>query len=269
MSGSVRAFARAILPQPLRRLLRRVATETPIRITDAVPDLLDATVRKPRALPPPRLRARVGKTSGRAEFTIVGSIAVADIQRACAGIEDVRIARVLDFGCGPGRVARIVAPLVESFTGVDVDEEAIAWCREHLPGTYLAISGEPPLPVPDHSFDFVYAISVFTHLDEDKQDRWLAELARVLDKDGILVVTTHSPNVVFDRPDLTHDARVRLANNGFTFAAGSDFSGDSAFHHEAYLRFHWNRWFTLLRFEQYGLAHFQDLSVFRNATTRS
>ena len=241
----------------LRIAARRMIIEAPSWVRDFAPDLVD------RTLPPRNLRRRVSRTGGRKEFVDVGAMAAGAIRRAWSG-PGGRPWRVLDFGCGPGRVARLLAPEVDRFAGVDVDADAIAWCAEHLEGTFHLVDRLPPLPFADASFDFVYAISVFTHFDEPVQDRWLAELRRVLMPGGWLFATTHSPALVFDRPDLADGQRVRLANEGFAFAPGRrTFSEDSAFHDVEYVRSHWARWFTLVHFEPFGLGGFQDVAVLR------
>jgi SAM-dependent methyltransferase len=49
----------------------------------------------------------------------------------------------------------------------------------------------PPLRWSDESFAFVYACSVFTHLDEPLQHAWMRELHRILKPEGHLLFTTH------------------------------------------------------------------------------
>jgi ubiquinone/menaquinone biosynthesis C-methylase UbiE len=49
----------------------------------------------------------------------------------------------------------------------------------------------PPLHWRDGYFDFVMAISVFTHILWKMQIEWLKELKRVLRPNGYLVATTH------------------------------------------------------------------------------
>jgi SAM-dependent methyltransferase len=48
----------------------------------------------------------------------------------------------------------------------------------------------PPLPYPALSFDFVYGLSVFTHLSEELQHAWMRECQRVLKPEGYLLVST-------------------------------------------------------------------------------
>ena len=118
--------------------------------------------------------------------------------------------RVLDVGCGTGRVA---APLVEhlgpdgSYEGFDRDPARIAWCNERIAplhpnfrfqpveafnsprqkGTVAA--GEVTFPYPPAEFDLVFLFSVFTHMLPDGVERYLAEIARVLRPDGRTLIT--------------------------------------------------------------------------------
>ncbi|HTB71381.1 MAG TPA: class I SAM-dependent methyltransferase [Solirubrobacteraceae bacterium] len=98
--------------------------------------------------------------------------------------------RVLDFGCGAGRVIRHFdqdAANAEIW-GCDIDAASIAWATEHLsPPFQFALSSEsPPLPFPDSHFDLIYAISVYTHLVDSWSD-WMLEMHRLLRPGGFLV----------------------------------------------------------------------------------
>lgn len=264
----IRAIAKRLFPRPLRRTIRTIAREAPIRARDLASDLRD--LRSATPLPPAYLRARVALTSSRGEFLRVGERLTCSITEALRA-EDValdRLRRVLDFGCGSGRVAsHMIAALPEaSFVGVDVDRDAIGWCRSHLPGSYHVGPTHPPTLLGADEFDLVYAVSVFTHLNEELQDAWLGELKRLLKPGGFLVVSTHSPVLTFERPDLTSEQHRSLQLNGFLFAgSGSHFNDESAFHSQAYLQEHWSRWFELLKYSMHGMAGYQDLSIFRKA----
>jgi SAM-dependent methyltransferase len=100
---------------------------------------------------------------------------------------------VLDFGCGCGRVIRwFKGHRAGAVVGSDYNPHLVEWCRQHLQGfTFQVNDVDPPLDQPDARFALVYAMSVFTHLDEDRQLAWLRELGRVTAPAGHLVVTTH------------------------------------------------------------------------------
>jgi len=183
---------------------------------------------------------------------------------------DLRNAKILDFGCGCGRVARHFIEAVPSATlfGIDVDSEAVRWCSRNLRGNFSAISSAPPTSFRSASFDLIYAVSVFTHLDQPSQDRWLAEIQRLLKPGGIFIASTHHPVLTFERPDLSEGQHRILNESGFLFApGGGSLNEDSAFHSVEYLGTHWSGWFDQVSYNQHGLAGYQDLSVWRSNET--
>lgn len=104
--------------------------------------------------------------------------------------------RVLDFGCGAGRVLRHFLPeaTASEFWGCDVHRPTIDWLSEALaPPMRFFVNDERPLPQPDDYFDLVYALSVFTHITYEWSD-WLTELHRVLKPDGLLLATFMGPS---------------------------------------------------------------------------
>ena len=98
--------------------------------------------------------------------------------------------RVLDVGCGTGRLAEWMAQLVgPGVVGVDPLPERIALARARAPGLRFEVGRAEDLGAfPGGSFDAVCASAVF-HWVEDKP-RALAELARVLRPGGRAGLTT-------------------------------------------------------------------------------
>jgi SAM-dependent methyltransferase len=159
-------------------------------------------------VPPARLRFRVGEDSRLSRFLDVGRRTAENIESALsqvgAGFGDGL--KVLDFGCGCARTLRWLIyryPHVH-WSGVDVDAEAIEWCRTKLPGAEFAC-GQPMPPLPPlpggADFDLIYAVSVFTHLNEDFQRAWVGELERVLKPGGILLVSVYGEHVWRAQPE--------------------------------------------------------------------
>ncbi len=122
--------------------------------------------------------------------------------------------RLLDFGCGCGRLLRFLVGHADLFElhGADVNPEHIAWCRAFLaPVAFTNNASRPPLSYRDAFFDCIWSLSVFTHLGESQAAAWRAELARVLAPGGILIATVHGPTAltrIASEPDLA--ARFRF-----------------------------------------------------------
>lgn len=98
---------------------------------------------------------------------------------------------VLDFGCGCGRIMRYWKELDHPrLYGLDYNATLIRWCRGHLSFAQFSTNQlVPPLEFSEGTFDFIYARSVFTHLDRELQFAWMEELHRVLRSDGYLLFT--------------------------------------------------------------------------------
>ncbi len=146
-------------------------------------------------LPPPHLRVAVdGRSADAGRFIRVGRQSARRIRQTLSsqGIQLPALERILDFGCGCGRVARNWARLTgPEIHGCDQNAELVEWCRANLPFVQVTANGiEPPAPYADSSFDLVYALSVLTHLPEDLQRPWMEEFRRILRPGGLLLFTT-------------------------------------------------------------------------------
>ena len=107
--------------------------------------------------------------------------------------------RVLDFGCGWGRILRFFLRDVEPGTlwGIDAREKMIDVCRQTIAGCHFERAGPwPPAPLGDASVDFVYAFSVFSHLSEAMHAQWLEEFHRILKPGGLLIVSTRNRSFI-------------------------------------------------------------------------
>ncbi len=100
--------------------------------------------------------------------------------------------RVLDFGCGWGRLLRLFLKYVpaEGLHGVDPWQRSIDLCREHRLPCNLALSDYIPRTLPVKGpFDLIYAFSVFTHLSESTARVALATLREAIAEGGLLCLT--------------------------------------------------------------------------------
>lgn len=181
-------------------------------------------------------------------------MALEDISAALATVDRSlgELGRIYDFGCGCGRIS---LPLVKiapaaNLTATDADVEATNWLRGRLPSANIAANGAlPPLPFADDSFDLIIGWSVVTHLPEDYQDAWLAELARVLTPGGTMLLTVHGPThfEIIDAPE-DDPNRTALSEKGFVYfenhGPDSPFAPyyQTTYHHPDYIRDHWSQW---------------------------
>lgn len=147
--------------------------------------------------PPAELMQRVSGSPDPRFFDADGVRSYTEFVDAVARYRDwSTIPRMLDWGCGCGRVTRSFLrahPGLEVH-GADIDSEAIAWCTEQLPeGRFRAIQPEPPTGYPDGYFPLVIGYSVFSHLNRERQHAWLAEMRRIIAPGGLFLASVHGP----------------------------------------------------------------------------
>jgi SAM-dependent methyltransferase len=218
--------------------------------------------------PPSNLRARVHGDEGLQQFNNIGRLLSYNLFSAFFALaENERGNRVLDFGCGCGRVLSYLSKLFSNnhFYGSDIDREAIAWCQDNLSDIcdFTTNDALPPLHFDSSFFDFIYSISVFTHLPEDMQFRWLEELKRVTKKGGYLLITTHGETLA------PQEVQQDLKDRGFHYGTGVGTDGlpdfyQTSFHTEQYIRRHWGSYFEIVKFMKKGIHNHQDLVICRN-----
>lgn len=118
--------------------------------------------------------------------------------------------RVLDIGCGIGRMALPLTGYLQggSYAGFDVGRGMVRWCRRRISSRWPnfefawapiynakynpfgdVAAAEFRFPYEDSCFDFAFATSLFTHLVRDEARHYLAETARVLKPGGTCLLT--------------------------------------------------------------------------------
>lgn len=119
-------------------------------------------------------------------------IALIEETLAAAGKTFDDVDRWLDFGCGYGRVLRFLVERVPPgrITATDVIEEGAEFCRSEFGVTALPSRRELD-SIRLGSFDFIYAISLITHLNERNSEAFLRLVGDSLTDGGIVMFTTH------------------------------------------------------------------------------
>ena len=102
---------------------------------------------------------------------------------------------MLDVACGEGYGSALLAEAAAHVTGVDIDATTLAHARATYAGranVQFVEGSATALPVADASVDAVVSFETIEHLEAPDQPRMLAEFARVLTRDGVLMLS--SPN---------------------------------------------------------------------------
>jgi len=101
--------------------------------------------------------------------------------------------RVLEFASGYGRVTRHLKGALPQadITASDIHPAACAFIRERLGVKAMESAVDPAALSVGGPYDFVFVLSLFSHLPDRTFAAWLAALCRVLAPGGILLFTTH------------------------------------------------------------------------------
>ncbi|HOC73124.1 MAG TPA: methyltransferase domain-containing protein [Candidatus Hydrogenedentes bacterium] len=130
-----------------------------------------------------------------------------------ASVDADRPLRILDAGCGTGFMAAWLAKRLPqaAFTLVDLAPEALAFAaeRNRVP-CYLAL-GEN-LPFPDNTFDLVFSLDVYEHLDDDAAA--VREAHRVLAPGGAHLVFAPGMMLLWNVGDEVQCHRRRYERDG-------------------------------------------------------
>lgn len=102
------------------------------------------------------------------------------------------VASCLDFGCGHGRVLRLLVRRIgaSAITACDVDREGVRFCVAEF-GVRGLFSRWKIDDIRFGSYDLIWSGSVFTHLDAEEGELLLARLGESLVPGGVLVFSLH------------------------------------------------------------------------------
>lgn len=156
--------------------------------------------------------------------------------------------RVLDFGCGVGRVLRQFEPEARlgEFWGCELDAPSLEWLRANLspPFRFFECKETPGLPQDDGYFDLIYAYSVYTHFT-DNWAGWLLEHHRALADGGFLFATFLGEGMLEPLTGEKWDES-RIGMNSLMHGYSWDRGGPIAINSPWWIRAHWGRLFEIV-----------------------
>ncbi|REJ81260.1 MAG: class I SAM-dependent methyltransferase [Acidobacteria bacterium] len=119
----------------------------------------------------------------------------------------------LDVGCGDGRWTADIKDRLRNprrCCGVDRSRRAIGFATLIRPDIDFQVAQGEQLPFEDDSFDLVSAVEVLEHVEDGAEERFLAQIARVLRPGGRLLLTTPSHLVPLPATHFRHYTQERL-----------------------------------------------------------
>jgi SAM-dependent methyltransferase len=141
----------------------------------------------------------------------------------------LRNASMLDFGCGWGRLLRLMLWFShpDKIFGVDTWERSLQLCADHRVLGSLAQCDRviERLPFEDRQFDLIYAFSVFTHLSEEAMMAAQNAIRQKIKPDGLLVITIRPMEYWLNHPIHADPGRYteileQHNSQGFAFVQG-------------------------------------------------
>ena len=130
-----------------------------------------------------------------------------DLGNICQGKEPKQM-RVLEIGCGAGRVTRALARLFGEVHGVDVSGEMVKLARQALADSPNAFvyqnNGKDLSVVPALPFDFAFSSIVFQHIpSRDVIETYVREVGRLLRPGALFKFQVQGDSTIQTQPDDT------------------------------------------------------------------
>jgi SAM-dependent methyltransferase len=142
--------------------------------------------------------------------------------------------KVLDIGCGIGRVLKPLAKHFHALVGIDVSPTMIAqskaWLSEFPHVTTFEASGVDLRDFEDQSFNLVYSYVAFQHMPRLVFENYLGEINRVLTPEGYLALQlpigpycdVPTEDTIGIRSYPIQEIKQKLRNNGLVFFNARD-----------------------------------------------
>lgn len=195
-------------------------------------DAADVMLGRKSPLTPPRRLMNVGSNSiFRNDFTAIGDTLLGYLTNIGGLKPDDR---VLDIGCGVGRMAIAMTRYLKtgSYDGFDIVKTSIDYCEQAITPKHpnfrfrhadiqnsnynrhgVIRPADFRFPYPDRAFTFVFLTSVFTHMQREEVEQYLAEISRVLAPGGRVVATYFLLN-----PDSYESMATGTSGQAFAYA---------------------------------------------------
>ena len=224
-------------------------------------------------IPPVELINRVDELTSPEFYQLKGIQNFLEIRRLIEQhVGDVEIEKMLDWGCGSGRITGFFyffsnIPLIY---GCDIDKEAIDWAQKNFPkAQFTANSPYPPTGYENDMFEMIVSFSVFTHLDRENQIAWLKEMYRIMKPGGLFISTIHGMTAA--RTIMNLSQIESFVKEGFLdYGEDQRLAGiapenyyRAVFMTMDYIKKEWSPYFEILEHKEHGASNYHDIIVLR------
>lgn len=110
--------------------------------------------------------------------------------------------KILDLGCGTGRMLEYLEEYGQKIYGLDSSREALTYCLRRNLSNNLITGDVHYLPFRNNCFDLIIASDVLEHAKDDFIV--LSELFRILQKGGLLLITVPAYSFLWSSHDILH-----------------------------------------------------------------
>jgi SAM-dependent methyltransferase len=119
----------------------------------------------------------------------------AEVQKILSDLDRLKrplqFIRVLDFGCGVGRLARHFLNRFAHYTGVDISPSMIRQARRwnrHLKKAIFQLNDRAELSLfESNTFDLIYCNLVLQHMDPQYSRKYIEEFVRIVKPEGLIL----------------------------------------------------------------------------------
>ena len=101
--------------------------------------------------------------------------------------------KILDYGCGHGRITRHIPYLLNpsNLVGADVWKGGVEFCAQEFGSTPFVVYNENPISNMGLKFDIIIVVSVFSHLPPKRFESNLNALRDSLSENGLMFISVH------------------------------------------------------------------------------
>jgi len=139
------------------------------------------------------LSKRFGNEAARKMYFDGGKSDATQVSKSIKQFKKENNINVLEFASGYGRITRHLRSLIPeaALHACDIHAEACEFLSEQIGVETFVSSARPEAVKLGKEFDFIFVISLFSHLPDWSFKRWIHVLADMLSPNGILLFTTH------------------------------------------------------------------------------